>query len=113
MKTYRFYGYGDHLVEVEGDMSEDYPLAPSVGERGSFTLLAAYSPRTCGDGVRIHVCYETSGCWSAGVSPVDEDTVVPETWRFTLHPQGRGVPAYSALLTAEVDDDAVLTWEAE
>lgn len=48
MKTLRFYGSSDDVVVVDGDFREEYPLPPSVEERGSLreTAVEACADRT-------------------------------------------------------------------
>lgn len=107
MKKLIFYGASDDLAEVEGDHDGEYYI---IGGRGTFRLEGHGAT-----GVRVHLVYEDSGCWSVGVSPLGEDTPVPDSWTFTVQPRGieGGYPRYSAVLTAGVDDDVVVTWEGE
>lgn len=109
-----FSGARDDLIEVRADGDISDVFSSPHARRGMFTL-ATPGDRVAIDGVRIHVVCEQSGCWSVGVSPIDEDSVVPTGWTFTIEPQGTSgpEPSYSAVLRVVADDDAVLTWEGE
>ena len=105
MKNYRIYGASDDLIEVDGDLREEYNA-----DKGTFTLAAPD-----GAGVRIHVKYESTGTWRVGLHALDEDQDIND-WRFVVLPSGdpaRGEPAYSAVLVATAPDEAVLSWDGD
>lgn len=108
MKHYDIYGASDDLVEIVCDPPEAEAL-DEINETSGVVTLRLERPD--GTGARIHIVLGPSGCWSAGVSPLDEDIAVPDSWRFTLTPGQRPAPAYSTALSITADDDAVLTIE--
>jgi hypothetical protein len=97
MKKFRFYGYSDDLVRVDGPSPDEYSADHAI------FLLTSPS----GGGVRIEVGYD--GVWAITTAPIEEEGRVPASWRFWLF-QGNGdpVPVYSMALIVEVDDDARL-----
>jgi hypothetical protein len=112
MKTYVIYGASDDLVEVEGAIREEYNCWDEHGAQ----LTLAYEVDTdhMRGGVRVHVKYELSGCWSVGISPLDEDIPIPADWTFELRPGSEprddvSAGRYTAVLFATVDDDVSLT----
>jgi len=96
MKTYKFYGASDYLLEMEGAESEEivcyeegaaYHLKSKEGE---LIVYGVYAPEP------------TKGAaWVIGVSMVDEGQCLPE-WpmRFDTHDRG-----YSPMLVVEAPDD--------
>lgn len=94
MKTVKFYGASDDLVEVEG--------IPGADEFWCDTTCApfAYATFVVGGKVRVRAIYD--GCWSFAVGQVDEDLELP-AWpiRITQHAD----PSYSVLLEIDVPDD--------
>ena len=107
MKTFYFYGASDDLIVVEG--AEDHEHNVVGTQAGSFTLTLPDNR-----GCRIHIRWLLHGCWSAGVSPLDEDIEVPPTWTLAVGQSRSGrAPSYSAVLIASVDDEATLAWEGD
>lgn len=106
-KAFHFYGASDDLVEVRGAEDREYNVVGS--ESGYFTLTLPD-----GTGCRVHVRLEDTCCWSAGAAPIDEETEFPPNWILSVGQSRSGrAPSYSAVLTAEVDDEVTLTWEGD
>jgi len=102
--TITIYGASDDLVEVSGCEGADKFNIYSQTWTGD---LAAPD----GSQMRVYVRYEDNGCWSAGVSQVDEDHplggwAVTITQAAALNPDN---PGYSALLTVDAPDGTRLT----
>lgn len=92
MKSLRFYGASDDLIEVEGDVpgADEYP-----GEATSFTVA----------GLQVGVRYFTNGVWGIILAQVDEDVpITAQDLRFSVHESG-----YSMQLDMDVPDDAYVT----
>ena len=98
--TFEVFGASDDLVEVQGDITEEY----SVFVGGSALLRLA---RRDGAGVFIHGRYVAPGCWMLGVSPIDEGVPVPDGWSFELDRDP--VVPHSMRLRVDVDPSAALT----
>ena len=97
MRVLKFYGASDDLFEIEGTRGEE----PDERDEGTVEVKDSE-----GNGLHVHCVYGVTGtaCWMVGVAPIDEDIPIPD-WpmKFTLG--GRG---YSAMLTLEAPDDAVV-----
>lgn len=95
MKTAKFYGASDDLIEVEGIKGENEFTASADGP-----LAASFN---LGGKMRVHAFYD--GCWSFAVGQVDEDIPLP-AWpvRITQHPETK----YTVLLEIDVPDDVKL-----
>lgn len=99
-KTLQFYGASDDLFEVEGAIRE---------EIGCFDKPGVYHLKASEGELLVVALYLDSGCWSIGLSQVDENVPVP-TWpvSYGMHESG-----YSVLLTMEVPDDTQLVLAEE
>lgn len=93
MKTVKFYGSSDDLVEVEG-------TAPGCDE---FNVGGAEYANFHIAGLAIRVEYAGNGCWSILVGQIDEDTPVTAK-NITLVADG-----YTMVLDMEVPDDAYVS----
>ena len=94
-----FYGSSDDLFEIDGSRGSepdeigcfDRPAAVRVStEREGLVVVANYAP------------ISGLGCWTIGISPIDEDIPLP-SWPMTWRTEG-----YSTLLTLEAPDDALI-----
>lgn len=98
MKDFKFYGYSDDNLEVEGAIREEIPAEDCIAScelkssEGALRVTGVYAPNNF------------AGTWCIGISPIDEDVDIPQ-WetRFALHEKG-----YSAELTITVPDDTVM-----
>lgn len=93
MKRLIFYGASDDLLELDGDMSDEFEAYNGAAVKlnslcGEMLITAIYAPRC----IRAPV-------WSIGIAPVDEDVPIPD-WPITM-----GASGYSAILTIECPDD--------
>lgn len=93
MKELKFYGSSDDLFVVNGffvEEIENEPYAYIVQSESEGRLVVTAS-------------YMINGCWSIGISPVDEDVAIPDWYmKFCLNSNG-----YSTQLMMFVPDDAV------
>ena len=100
--TITVYGASDDLVEVAGCTNAD-----------EFNSDDWHGDLCAPDGttMRIHARYEIHGCWSVGVSQVDEEYQLPG-WPVTITQAAAmspDKPGYSALLTIEAPEGTYLT----
>lgn len=101
MRTLMFYGVSDDLFECEGTHIEE------PDEIGCYDRPAAVSITTPQEAGLIIIGYydnHINACWSIGILPLDEDVPIP-AWPISVKLGGRG---YSAALTIEVPDDAIV-----
>ena len=98
MKTAKFYGASDDLIEVEGVKGADEFNVVAAGPHiASFNL---------GGKMRIHALYD--GCWSFAVSQVDEEIPLPD-WPIRISQSKDS--KYSTCLEVDVPDDVKLFQE--
>ena len=92
-RTLSFYGHSDDLLEIDGTIKGE------PNEVGCYDDTAAVSIRTEDEGLIITATYAPRatdvGCWSLGVSPLDELVAIP-AWPITWKLADNG---YSAVLT--------------
>jgi hypothetical protein len=94
--TITIHGASDDLVEVDGCKGAD-----EFGADDWSAELVAPD----GGQMRVYCRFEDNGCWSVGVSQVDEDVPLP-SWPLTITQQERGG---SALLTIDAPEGTRLT----
>ena len=102
MRILKFYGVSDDLFEIEGTPGRGKSEEPDEREPGTVEIKDSK-----GSGLRVYCQYAVTGngCWMVGIAPMDEDVPIPDwSMKFTLG--GRG---YSAMLTLEAPDDAVVS----
>lgn len=95
------YGASDDLVEVAGCKNAD-----EFNTDDWFGDLVAPD----GETMRVHARYEINGCWSVGVSQVDEPQQLPG-WPVTITQapaMNPGNPGYSPLLSIDAPEGTVL-----
>lgn len=100
MKTLKFSGASDDLFEIEGTGrgepdeigadQHDMAAVKVANDHGGLIVLAVYAPSVVG-----------VGCWSIGISPIDEDVAIP-AWPVRISAAGNG---YSTMLELDVPDD--------
>lgn len=102
MSTVTFFGFSDDLVDVDGDVAgcDEYAV-PYPEDRLSFRVRHVADDGAAA-GLVVHVRYEQHGCWSVGVSQLDEDVDLPD-WNLRISGSG-----YSARLSIDVPDGAVV-----
>lgn len=102
------YGASDDLIEIDGDIREEF-YAKSYGknlEGNSFALTRWEGDQI--EGMEVHVRYEATGCWSVGISQLEEDKPLPD-WGASLSGDG-----YTAkLILSNVPDDVKLVGPPE
>jgi len=93
MKTLRFYGTSDDLLECEGDVEDE---ACNNGRGDLSFVLESSSGR-----MRVAAVYVAGGVWAIGVCQVEENDELP-LWpiQYGTHENG-----YSALLRVDCPDD--------
>lgn len=74
--TLRFYGASDDLVEVEGDVREEYNPGYETGRWEGVVTDAS------GHRLLVVVTYAQSGTWAVGIAPVEEGLALPENWTY-------------------------------
>lgn len=97
MKTAKFYGASDDLIEVEGIRGAD-----EFNVYGDGPHMARFN---LGGMMRIHAIYD--GCWSFAVGMVDEEIPLPD-WPVRLTSEG-----YSMVLEIDVPDTVKVFQEKE
>lgn len=105
----KIYGASDDLVEIEGHAREeidcyDRKVVITIGwaneespqsARGVYVIMR-YSPR-----------YLRNGCWTAEISPIDEDADIPWPITVELEPNRR----YSSLVTIDCPKNIPISWK--
>lgn len=104
----KIYGASDDLIEVEGDIREEF-YAKKVGEHvDGLTLTLSRIINGAVEGLDVHVRYERGGVWSVGVSQLDEDVDLPD-WGIRLSSN-----AYTSILELDrIPEDVRLTHEPD
>lgn len=101
MKTVKFYGASDDLVEIEGIKGEDeFYFHPTCESEKGIGLSQAFLVGSGAGGLKVYAIYD--GCWHFSIGPIDEDIEMPQ-WpiRYSLYESG-----YSVLLEIDVPDNA-------
>lgn len=75
------YGASDDLVEVEGDIREEFYALTKPLEGATLTLTRYEGEQV--EGLHVHVRYEDVGCWSVGVSQLEEGVPLPD-WGLSI-----------------------------
>ena len=103
MRTLRFYGVSDDLVEIEGGIQDE---PDEIGSYDAEAVLRVADK--AGNGLHVHVNYAhggPAGCWMVGISQLDEDVPLP-AWPMRWGIGGRG---YSVQLELDVPDRVRVT----
>lgn len=99
MKHIGFYGSSDDLIEVDGDIREEFN-----GESEGFSIA----------GLSVTVAYSSGGVWGITVSQHEEDIpVTAENMKLSIQSRMDGDPGYSMRLDMDVPDDAILVTAEE
>lgn len=100
----KIYGASDDLVEIEGDIEEEFYAKPlGRGLEGRTVTLSRINGGQV-EGLDVHVRYEQGGVWSVGLSQLQEDINIPD-WGLKLTSNG-----YTSILELErVPEDVRLT----
>lgn len=96
MRTLKFYGASDDLFEIEGTVGNE------PDERGPGTVEVV--DEETGEGLLVTASYVLRGCWTIGITPLDEDVNIPD-WNYKISLGGRG---YTTELTMDVPDSVVV-----
>lgn len=99
MKNLIFSGYSDDLIELDGDMSDEFTAA-SEGD----VLYVANIVDGDGNGLRLSAIYDDNGCWSFAVGRLDEGTELPD-WEIEM---GASSTGYSTQVSINAPDDVVI-----
>lgn len=96
MKTFEFYGHSDDLLVCTG---------PGYAEEvGCYQVPGVYRVASPGGASGLfvvgHYAPTGAGCWSVGVSPLDEDVPIPD-WPIRISARG-----YTTVLQVDLPDDA-------
>lgn len=97
MKTIKFYGFSDDLVEISGPLKgcDEYSAYKDL----EFDIV---SPRK--DMMRVITHYGSNGCWSFAPSIAEEDLPFPN-WKISFEEARHG---YSTVMSVEVPDETVI-----
>ena len=77
METITFYGASDDLVEIEGNVAGCGEYDAYEDNQASFAVTATEGSGQI-QGLRVHVRYERTACWSVGISPLEEGSELPD-----------------------------------
>ena len=103
MKKIWIYGASDDLIEIEGDIEDEFNVESGVG-----TLLL-YSPAN-NESVAVEVRYQKSGTWSVAPYSLDEDHQLP-SWYMRIK-QSTSCK-YSTGLGITAPDDLTITFVSD
>lgn len=101
MRTIKFYGESDDLIEVEGDI----PRCDEYGQFGD-KLKSPFVIRSEQGNAKVYPIYD--GCWMFAVGHFDEDIPLP----FYAIITGKQ-HEFSMYVELTMPDDAVVEWEGE
>lgn len=104
----KIYGASDDLVEVEGDLRDEF-YAKNIGKNieGRTITLSRIVGGTV-EGLDIHVRYERGGVWSVAVSQLDEGIGLPD-WGYKITNED-----YTAVLElSRVPEDVIMTTDGD
>lgn len=103
-RVLKFYGASDDLFEIEGTTKGEPEEIGCYDRPGA---VKVYDRQ--GNGLIVTGLYIDPGVWSIGIAPMEENQPLPG-WPHSYGPSARG---YSALLTIDAPDDAIVVEVAQ